>query len=67
MLSVWSFINHSPDSTCKLVLGGLLHASFVATALTLYVWPHCRFNSSQLVMLELQVETWPLKERAVAV
>lgn len=67
MLSVWSFINHSPDSICKLVLGGLLHTSFVATALTLYVWPHCRFHSSQFVMLELQVETWPLMERAVAV
>lgn len=35
--------------------------------MALYVWPHCRFCSSQLVKLVLQVDTWPLEERAVAV
>lgn len=57
----------SPESSCRLLLGGLLHFPSEATTVRLYICPHWSSGSSQLVKFELQVETWPLGDRAVAV
>lgn len=56
----------SPDSTCNVELGWLSHWPLEETTITLYICPHCRFFSSQLVILEVQVEAWPSEDRAVA-
>lgn len=48
---------NSPESSCRLLLGGLLHCPSEATTVRLYICPQWSSSSSQLVKFELQVHT----------